>query len=513
MSINPNSQQQKDIFKAFYTGNGTAAGSLGSDITAVEWLKDSLNSLFNFAPDDWKSTGKTQYRWIAFKNIDSTLISFKTSIVQRLISSNPFVKYSIGIGNAGINQSEPSLVDEFTAPSLVTFSEITTVPTVANLGKLGPNDYIMVCIKREILPNFTEDPDVKSIIEIIGDSEGSDPTTPPPTPGSCPPDQKWDPISETCVDKDTVINCGAGKHYDEVLQQCVDDTNPFPTPVDMIIGIGGDSDCKTATDDGILNIKEERPDKFIQLGDASYGSSQQCYIEKMDKLKDIDLTEGDIIQLIGNHDDTEDGSAKKRTELFNKYPLLGASKTGWYSVTWSTIRIIAMDTQSSYGVGSAQHSFVVSELQKASQDGQIKFIIVAFHKPMYSADSSHSGLSDLRQVYQPLFDQYNVDLAICGHYHNFQRTYPIKDNGGSSTPTLVNGTAGPYNNVDGTIHIIIGTLGKALRGFSGSIQSWMKARAEEYLVGYMYLSNNGKTLTFKAKANTGETLDEFILNK
>lgn len=512
MSNNPNSQQQKDIFKAYYTGDGTAAGSLGSDITAVEWLKDSLNSLFNFAPDDWKITGKIQYRWIAFKNIDSTLTSYKTSIVQRLISSNPYVKYSIGIGNAGVNQPETPLVDEFTAPSLVTFSEITTIPSVANLGKLGPNEYIMVCIKREILVGFTEDPDVKSIIEIIGDSEGQTPTPIPNPPGDCPPDQKWNPITETCVDKSEVINCGAGKHYDEILQQCVDDTNPFPSPVDLVIGVGGDSDCKKATDDGILSIKEERPDKFIQLGDGSYDDqSQQCYLEKMDKLKDADITEEDIAQLIGNHDDTEDGSKKKRTELFNKYPLLGASKTGWYSVTWSTIRLIVMDTQSSYGSGSVQHSFVVSELQKASQDGQIQFIIVAFHKPMYSGDTSHSGLSDLRTLYQPLFDQYKVDLALSGHFHNYQRTFPIKDNSGSATPTVVDATAGPYTK--GCIHIIIGTLGKSLRGFTGSIQSWMKERAEEYLVGYLYLSNAGKTLTFKAKANTGETLDEFVINK
>ena len=89
------------------------------------------------------------------------------------------------------------------------------------------------------------------------------------------------------------------------------------------------------------------------------------------------------------------------------------------------------------------------DLAAASQNQDIDWIIVYFHKPMYSSPSSCSscsGESSLRDIYHPLFDQYGVDLVLEGHTHDYQRSFPIKFNPNSkSNPIITDTNKNNYN--------------------------------------------------------------------
>ena len=116
-----------------------------------------------------------------------------------------------------------------------------------------------------------------------------------------------------------------------------------------------------------------------------------------------------------------------------------------------------MSTQDSYSKNSEQFNFVKQELEKASKDPNIDWIVVYYHKPIYTSTSKHAGLTSLRDIYHPLFDQYDVDLVLSGHNHNYQRTFPLSFNqDDSARPIIVNKNPNTYNQIGAPIFITSG---------------------------------------------------------
>ena len=73
-------------------------------------------------------------------------------------------------------------------------------------------------------------------------------------------------------------------------------------------------------------------------------------------------------------------------EGFSQYmSSFGLSQT-YYAFTYGNVRVIVMDSdRNSFSEGSSQYNFVESQLQQASQDSNIKFIIAYIHKPLYTS--------------------------------------------------------------------------------------------------------------------------------
>ncbi len=58
--------------------------------------------------------------------------------------------------------------------------------------------------------------------------------------------------------------------------------------------------------------------------------------------------------------------------------------------------------------------------EAVSKNSAIKWIVVFSYRPQYSSPSVHPGNGDLRDIYHPLFQKYNVDLILQAHNHNYQ---------------------------------------------------------------------------------------------
>ena len=65
-----------------------------------------------------------------------------------------------------------------------------------------------------------------------------------------------------------------------------------------------------------------------------------------------------------------------------------------------------------------------------------------------------------RETYHPLFDKYKVDLALQGHFHVYERTYPISFNDDDDDEPIVNDdNPDIYKNPKGTVFVTVGTGG------------------------------------------------------
>jgi alkaline phosphatase D len=139
-----------------------------------------------------------------------------------------------------------------------------------------------------------------------------------------------------------------------------------------------------------------------------------------------------------------------------------------------------------------QTAWLANTLQLARQDPTgndlypgklpIDMIVVQMHQCALSSSQAGNG-SDLgiRQAWLPLFDQYQVDLVVSGHEHNYERSYAVRGynpasvgtvvspNPGQATgsvftrqPTVVPGAQGTYNGIQafdtsqGTVFLVLG---------------------------------------------------------
>jgi 3',5'-cyclic AMP phosphodiesterase CpdA len=104
----------------------------------------------------------------------------------------------------------------------------------------------------------------------------------------------------------------------------------------------------------------------------------------------------------------------------------------------------------------------------------VDWIIVQMHQCAASSSATGNG-SDLgiRREWLPLFDRYQVDLVLCGHDHDYERSFPVRgadaDTGREvATGAVVNTLrphpvtttdSGVFDTRHGTVHLVLGCGG------------------------------------------------------
>ena len=246
---------------------------------------------------------------------------------------------------------------------------------------------------------------------------------------------------------------------------------------DSTFTAAGDWGCTSNTDATVTNMVNKNPARVFGLGDYSYQSTGSCFFTKVNSIDEkMDIA-------IGNHeDDTDEGFSGYMSHF-------GLSQT-YYSYTTDGVHVLVMDTdRNSYSSGSAQRTFVQNDLQAASTNPAVKWIIVYLHKPMYtspnecsSSSCSNTGSenSNLRNGFHPMFDQYGVDLVLQGHIHSYQRTFTLKyDAGSPSSPTITSNNANTYTEGNGAVFAIVGTGGVNFHALSGKA-SFTSAQQDDF---------------------------------
>src|SRR6476659_1028164 len=269
----------------------------------------------------------------------------------------------------------------------------------------------------------------------------------------------------------------------------------------------GDWGCNSNTQNTVSNIQGKKPERVLALGDYSYTSTATCWLNTISPIKSITRIN------IGNH---ENDANEGNSQYMNAF---GLSKQ-YYSFDYVNAHVLTMASEISFSKGSAQYNFVENDLKTAAANPNIKWIIVNYHRVMYTSPNTCSastceGSSSLRDAYQPLFDKYRVDLVLQGHVHNYQRTFPLKyDTVTPSSTTRTSTSTSSYTDPEGEIFATVGTGGINFHGLSGKSYFVVSQQAAKFGILDILMTNDGTKLTGKYYRN-GESspYDTFTITK
>jgi len=120
-----------------------------------------------------------------------------------------------------------------------------------------------------------------------------------------------------------------------------------------------------------------------------------------------------------------------------------------------------------------QTRWLEATLAAAEQDQSIDWIIVQMHQDALSSSKTGNGSDKgIRENWLPLFDRYGVDLVLCGHDHDYERSWPVRGCNHDVGRDAISGAAvdtcqprpvltsepagGQFDAGRGTIHLILG---------------------------------------------------------
>ncbi|MEE2854018.1 MAG: metallophosphoesterase family protein [Actinomycetota bacterium] len=142
----------------------------------------------------------------------------------------------------------------------------------------------------------------------------------------------------------------------------------------------------------------------------------------------------------------------------------------WYSFTAGSVRVISLSNDDvafqdggnfyvhGYS-GGEQKRWLAKELAAARRDPDIDWVVVCMHQTAIStADKTNGADLGIREEWLPLFDQYQVDLVVCGHEHHYERSHPLRGTLGTDTrtPIPVDTRSDLIDATRGTVHLVIG---------------------------------------------------------
>jgi hypothetical protein len=206
------------------------------------------------------------------------------------------------------------------------------------------------------------------------------------------------------------------------------------------------------------------------------------------------------------------GGLKKRLDM----PTTGPSACPTvYSFTYGNVGVISVDANElsweiqgllGYSHG-AQVRWLEDQLSAWRRAPGIDFIVAFFHECAFSTCNGHSSDGGVRSKLAPLFSRFQVDLAVQGHNHVYERTNPLiydaKTNSARSSKQAVAHSPQHPAEVapaqDGTTYVVVGTAGTPRYGWSGQHETDRNFAAGK---------GSGTVVTGDAKTQTGPWVNE-----
>ncbi len=155
------------------------------------------------------------------------------------------------------------------------------------------------------------------------------------------------------------------------------------------------------------------------------------------------------------------------------------------------------------------------------------FTVAYWHQPPYSKGSHDSDdfwevfMKAMRKNYNPIMDEYGVDLVLCGHSHVYERTGLIRGhygNSGSFKDEHIIDNEEPFiKYLDGdqpnygTMYAVVGNSGKTTSDAPGNHPAFIAYDYDQ--PGSLLVNVEGNTLNGKYIRGDGTIYDEFNIIK
>ncbi|MEW6202264.1 MAG: metallophosphoesterase family protein [bacterium] len=270
----------------------------------------------------------------------------------------------------------------------------------------------------------------------------------------------------------------------------------------FVFAVLGDSGAGGDIQHDVADVMEfMNPDFILHTGDVVYqtGAAEDYPAKFFDPYQNL-IKFVCMYPTLGNHDQKTDNGAPY-LDVFHLPDNGSPDPQDWetyYSFTYGDALFMSLHSQSDvypaglFEEGSRQREWFESTVSASDK----KWKIVFFHRPPYSVGRYAPGDDNMQQYAAPLFDQYNIDLVLAGHEHNYQRFYPIRNHQKSD---------------DGPLYIVTGGGGMFLYGQEVDDDERLAVFAAEYHA--VKITVDGDTLTGEAIARDYRTIDTFSITK
>lgn len=323
------------------------------------------------------------------------------------------------------------------------------------------------------------------------------------------------------------------------------------------IGIFGDCgnnsvNQRNVRDQFLKYLGQHYLNAWILLGDNTYpdGTDAEFQMNFFNIYKDNLLKKYPLFPSPGNHDyhDKEFSAAvAQQTHEIAYYQNFSmpvdrgsggvASHTpSYYAFDIGNIHFLSLD---SYGKENGARIYdtlgpQVEWIKKDLAETRSKWVVAYFHHPPFTMGSHSSDeeeqLVKIRENLVPILERYGVDLVLCGHSHDYERSRPMygyygKEEAFDSARYTLTGSSGkndgsqnssPYIKRQlrgkGTIYVVTGSAGK-LGGMQPGFPHNAMYYSDAIHGGASMLEVNGDRLDFKWICADGVIRDRFTIIK
>lgn len=338
-------------------------------------------------------------------------------------------------------------------------------------------------------------------------------------------------------------------------------TLPVAGLTDSLIRIGVIGDCGNNSTNQ-RNVRDQLSNylggnymnSWILLGDNAYSSGldNEYQVEFFNIYKDKFLKQNPLFPAPGNHDYGNSNSSPSVTNhalapYYQNFtmPVNGeaggtpSNNPAFYSFDVANIHFLSLDSYGKeadaskmYDTAGAQVQWIKQDLANNTNKG---WVVAYWHHPPYTMGShnsdNESDLVQIRQKFIQILERMGVDLILCGHSHDYERSKLMKGHYGSeasfdasihhlsASSGIYDGSANscPYTKdsvtkYEGTVYVVSGSAGQ-LGGQQGSFPHDAMYYSNATNGGSMILEVKGNRLDAKWICADGAIRDRFTMMK
>lgn len=239
---------------------------------------------------------------------------------------------------------------------------------------------------------------------------------------------------------------------------------------------------------------EERPNFALHAGDlVGTGSNKSHWVDHFFNPGHVLMGRIPLYSILGNHEDDAD--------YYYQY-MANPEPEYYYTFTYGNAQFFVVDSDRDLSPGSEIHTWLDQAL--AESDSEWKFVM--HHHPPYTSDENDYGDTYRERSLQgdpdvqpliPLYDEHEVDMVFFGHIHDYERTWPLRDN--------------EIDLEDGVIYIQTGGSGGSLENYA-PVRSWFTQKVKRdhhFCLVNIYEDH----LDFQAIDQHGNVFDSFTMEK
>src|ERR1041385_1946064 len=244
-----------------------------------------------------------------------------------------------------------------------------------------------------------------------------------------------------------------------------------------VIGDTGSGSARQR-DVGDLMVKYHAlfPFEFVlRMGDNMYGGEAPQDFEKKfaEPYKALLDQKVKFYATLGNHDQALQGNYQNFNMNGKEYYRFTKGKIAFYSLN------------SNY-MDKKQVQWLEDELGRETAEWKVMF----FHHPPYSSAKKHGSDGQLREVVEPIFLKYGVDVVLTGHDHVYERIKPQKG-----------------------IYYFVSGAGGQLRTGDVDKEAGLTEKSYDRDLHFMLFEVVGNQMYFQAISRIGETIDSGVITR